>query len=87
MGIAFLASASSVEAQSVCARVSIRLTQQAVMTRTVFRATLSLDNTGAQPLEELRVSLQGYRVEDGEQVAVPWVFSQDKGNSRGSGHG
>lgn len=41
------------------------------MTRTVFRATLSLENTGSAPLDELRVTLQGYRVVDGEQVAVP----------------
>lgn len=42
------------------------------MTRTVFRATLSLDNTGTEPLENLQVSLQGYKVVDGEQVEVPW---------------
>ncbi len=39
----------------VCARVKLRLEQEAVITRDAFRATLELDNNGSSRLENVRV--------------------------------
>ncbi len=41
----------------ICARVKLRLEQDAVLTRDAFRATLELDNNGPSPLENLRVDV------------------------------
>lgn len=41
----------------VCARVGVRLEQEAVITRNAFRATLTLDNAGDEPLTGIGVAL------------------------------
>ena len=41
----------------ICARVKLRLEQDAVLTRDAFRATLELDNNGPTPLELVRVNV------------------------------
>ncbi|MFZ4595517.1 MAG: CARDB domain-containing protein, partial [Verrucomicrobiaceae bacterium] len=41
----------------VCARVKLRLEQDAVITRDAFRATLELNNSGATPLSNVRVDV------------------------------
>ncbi len=41
-----------------CARVKLRLEQEAVLTRDAFRATLELDNNGASRLENVRVEVE-----------------------------
>jgi CARDB len=42
----------------VCARVKIRLEQEAVVARDAFRATLELDNNGPSRLENVRVEVE-----------------------------
>lgn len=42
----------------VCARVRLRIEQEAVLTRTAFLGTLELDNGGPHPLEGIRVTLE-----------------------------
>ncbi len=46
------------EAGGVCARVKIRLDQEAVLSREAFRATLEIDNGGTSPLEHIRVDVR-----------------------------
>jgi len=50
------------EEGGVCARVKIKLDQEAVLSREAFRATLDIDNATANALEDIRVTV---RVTDG----------------------
>ncbi len=43
---------------SVCARVRVRLSQDVVLSRDAFRATLELNNEGAEPLAQVGVTLE-----------------------------
>ena len=52
-----LAALTSGDQGGTCARVKIRLEQEAVITRDAFRATLELDNNGSSRLENVRVTV------------------------------
>ncbi len=43
--------------KGICARVRIRIDQQAVISRNAFRATLELENDGDEPLEDVAVEV------------------------------
>ena len=45
------------EGNGVCARVKLRLEQEAVITRDAFRATIELDNSGSSRLENVKVDV------------------------------
>jgi hypothetical protein len=51
------------EGGGVCARVKLRLEQEAVITRDAFRATLEIDNQDAADLENIEVTVQAYDAE------------------------
>lgn len=57
---------SAAEEEGVCARVRIRISQDVVLTRTIFRATLEVANSAENvPLEQFKVTLD-IRDEDGQ---------------------
>jgi hypothetical protein len=45
------------QSQNTCARVKLRIEQEAVISRDAFRATLEIDNSDAARLEQIQVSL------------------------------
>lgn len=51
------AGADEAPSGGICARVKLRLEQEAVLTRDAFRATLELDNHGASRLENVGVDV------------------------------
>jgi hypothetical protein len=51
------ADADEAPSGGICARVKLRLEQEAVLTRDAFRATLELDNNGASRLENVSVDV------------------------------
>jgi hypothetical protein len=55
-----------------CARVKVQLSQDVVMTRTAFRATLDLQNQRAEPLEEVSFEL---RVRDENGLPAEDLFN------------
>lgn len=62
----------------VCARVRLQIEQEAVMTRDAFDATLALDNSGDEPLDDIDVDirildLDGFEVTDRFGIAGPEV--------------
>lgn len=56
------------ESGGVCARVKLRLDQEAVLSRDAFKATLEIDNADGAPLENLYVTL-GVFDEDGNDAS------------------
>jgi hypothetical protein len=58
-------------AGGTCARVKIKLDQEAVLSRDAFRATLDLDNGTANPLSNIRVTV---RVTDGAGADATALF-------------
>jgi hypothetical protein len=55
----------------VCARVRIRIEQEAVLTRTAFRGTLELDNEGPTALSGVQLTLD---IRDGNDLPAGEVF-------------
>ena len=58
-------------AAEVCARVKLKLSQQAVLTRDAFNATLEIDNETASPLSELLVTLS---IQSGDSTNATDLF-------------
>ncbi len=61
-----------VQPEGICARVRVAIDQEAVVSRSAFVATLTVDNDGKQPLEEFAVSLE---VRDAEGRDATAFFS------------
>ncbi|MCX6376353.1 MAG: hypothetical protein NTU88_10040, partial [Armatimonadetes bacterium] len=66
IGLASVCAAQQPAEEGVCARVRIRISQDVVLTRTVFRATLEVANSEQNvPLEQFKVTLD-IRDKDGQ---------------------
>ncbi len=62
--------------QGICARVRVRIDQEAVLTRNTFRATLNVDNEGGEPLSEFLLEVRVFD-QSGAIVARTSANSQD----------
>jgi len=68
----FVLMSAGLHAQSVCARVRVHLSQEAVMTRTVFRASLAVENTSDASLDGPWIRLEAYHDAEGSRVPIEW---------------
>lgn len=76
----------------VCARVKLRLEQEAVMTRDAFAASLTIDNSGDSPFEGVEVKIQiidsnGFDATDRFGIEAPTISGAAGGTVASSSSG